>query len=403
MTMMTRKAFIGSAAVAAAGSLAYWSQTVRTNDESHVIATRDTRQPMSKPVPKDNPSDVLESYVGSVTPGLQYVVVDAEETRFAYAGGWADIANKTPMTLGTTMMAYSMTKTLTAVAVLQLVEQGKLNLDDEMDRYLPDVPYVGHHIAVRHLLAHTSGLPNPIPIRWAHLVEEDAGFDEDAALAHVMRDNSKLAFEPGRKYGYSNIGYWLLGKIVEKITGSSYAAYVKANILGKLNLSTQELNFTIPDATRHANGYLAKYTFMNLIKRFVMDAKFFGDYEDSWLRLRNHHLNGPAFGGLVGTGRAFGVFLQDQLRTESVLFNAATKALFETQQSNNQGQGILMTVGWHIGETQGVRYFFKEGGGGGFHAEMRRYPTSGMASVVMVNSTEFDSSSFLNRLDSGFL
>jgi D-alanyl-D-alanine carboxypeptidase len=357
---------------------------------------------MTKPVSRDNLQNVLESYVGLIVPGLQYLVVDTEGTRFSYAGGWADIANKIPMTLGTTMMAYSMTKTVTAVAVLQLVEQGKLGLDDEIDRYLPDVPYAGHHITVRHLLDHTSGLPNPIPIRWAHLVEEDSSFDEDAALTQVIRVNSKLAFEPGRKYAYSNIGYWLLGKIIEEITGSSYSAYVKANILGKLNLSTQDMSFTIPDVTRHAKGYLAKYTFMNLIKSFVMDTKFFGDYEGRWLRLRNHHPNGPAFGGLVGTGRGFGVFLQDQLHTESVLFNAATKKIFETQQTNIEGQGISMTLGWNVGENQGARYLFKEGGGGGFHAEMRLYPLKGIASVVMVNDTQFDSSAFLNRVDSAF-
>jgi hypothetical protein len=62
-----------------------------------------------------------------------------------------------------------------------------------------------------------------------------------------------------------------------------------------------------------------------------------------------------------------------------------------------------MTLGWHVGETRGVRYFFKEGGGGGFHAEMRLYPTQGIASVVMVNNTQFDSSAFLNRVDSAFL
>jgi D-alanyl-D-alanine carboxypeptidase len=387
--MMTRKAFLSSAAVLGAGSLAYGFGSSRKGYDG-------------QPVTIHNLRDVLESCVGSTTPGLQYVVMDAEETRFAYASGWADIANKTPMTLGTTMMAYSMTKTFTAAAVLQLMEQGKLNIDDEIDRYLPDVPYANHHITIRHLLDHTSGIPNPIPIRWAHLVEEDASFDEDAALAQVMRDNSKLAFKTGRKYAYSNIGYWLLGKIIEKITGKSYSAYVTTNILGKLNLSTQDMCFTIPDATRHANGYLAKYSFMNLIKSFVMDAKFFGGYEGSWLRLKNHHLNGPAFGGLVGTGHGFGVFLQDQLRAESVLFNTTTKAIFETQQSNIDGQKIPMTLGWHIGETQGVRYFFKEGGGGGFHAEMRCYPTKGIASVVMVNNTQFDSSAFLNRMDHVF-
>lgn len=62
-----------------------------------------------------------------------------------------------------------------------------------------------------------------------------------------------------------------------------------------------------------------------------------------------------------------------------------------------------MTLGWHIGETHSVVYYFKEGGGGGFHSEMRLYPTKGIASVVMVNSTEFSSTKFLNRVDSAFL
>lgn len=358
---------------------------------------------VSEAVTKTNLQDVLDRYVDSSTPGLQYVVVDADKTLFTYAGGWADVANQKPMTLDTTMMAYSMTKTLTAVAVLQLVEQGKLNLDDGLEKYLPNTPYAGQHITIRHLLAHTSGLPNPIPIRWAHLVEEDSSFDEAAALAQVMRDNSKLAFKPGEKYAYNNIGYWLLGKIIEKVTGQSYSAYVKANILEPLNLSARDMDFIIPNATRHANGYLAKYTFMNLIKGFVMDKKFFGTYEGKWLRLKNHHLNGPAFGGLVGTAPGFAKFLQDQLHTESVLFNAETKKLLETQQADAKGQAIPMTLGWHVGETQGVRYLFKEGGGGGFHAEMRLYPTQGMASVVMVNNTQFDSKAFLHRVDSAFL
>jgi D-alanyl-D-alanine carboxypeptidase len=352
---------------------------------------------------RGNLQDVLDSYVVSITPGLQYVVVDAEETRFAYAGGWADIANRTPMTLDTTMMAYSMTKTLTAAAVLQIMEQGGLNLDDEMDLYLSGVPYAGHHITIRHLLDHTSGLPNPIPIRWVHLTEEDSSFDEEAALTQVMNDNPRLAFAPGQKYAYSNIGYWLLGKIIEKIAGIPYSIYVHTHIFDKLHLSTRDINFTIFDAANHANGYFAKYSLMNLVKGLILDKKFLGGYEGSWLRLRNHHLNGPAFGGLVGTARSFSVFLQDQLHTESVLFNAETKALFETPQSNSQGQAIPMTLGWHIGETQAVPYLFKEGGGGGFHAEMRQYPKKGIASVVMVNSTQFDSSAFLNRVDSAFL
>ncbi len=353
---------------------------------------------MRRPVPKDNVKDILDQYAVSQVPGLQYAVVDAGGTLFEYAGGWADIQNQKTMTPDTTLMAYSMTKTFTAVAILQLVEQGRLGLDDTIDRYLPDTPYGRYPITIRQLLDHTSGLPNPIPLRWVHLAEEDANFNEDATLAQVLRKNPKVAFEPGHKFAYSNIGYWLLGKILEQATGQSYPNYVRVNILRPLGLSAQEMDFVIPDLTRHANGYLAKYSLMNLIKGFITDSKLWDAYEGNWLRLKSHYVNGPAFGGLVGTARGFSRLLQDQLRTASVLFGPETKRLLETQQTNNAGASIPMTLGWHVGETRGVAYFFKEGGGGGFHSEMRLYSTKGIASVVMVNSTEFNSTRFLNRV-----
>lgn len=352
---------------------------------------------------KDNTTSDLNQYARSEVPGLQYIAVTADRVLFEYAGGWADIQGQKAMTLDTTLMAYSMTKTFTAVAILQLAEQRKLNLDDVIDRYLPNAAYHGHGITLRQLLNHTSGVPNPIPLRWVHLAAEDSSFNEAEALATVLRENPDLAFEPGRKFAYSNIGYWLLGKVVEQVSGQSYPAYIRGNILQPLRLSAQEMGFVIPDESRHANGYLKKYSLMNLVKGFVIDRKFIGGYEGYWLRLNSHYLNGPAFGGLIGTARGFSRFLQDQLRTESVLFGLETKRLLETRQADGAGRPIPMTPGWHVGETHGVAYFFKEGGGGGFHCEMRIYPTRGIATVVLANSTEFSSTGFLNHVDRTFL
>lgn len=352
---------------------------------------------------KGNMTSDLNLYVRSAVPGLQYIAVTADRVLFEYAGGWADIQGQKAMTPETTLMAYSMTKTFTAVAILQLAERRKLGLDDVIDRYLPNAEYHGHGITLRQLLNHTSGAPNPIPLRWVHLAAEDSTFGEAEALATVLRKNPDLAFEPGRKFAYSNIGYWLLGKVVEKVTGQSYSAYIRANVLRPLGLSAQEMDFVIPDESRHANGYLKKYSLMNLVKGFVIDRKYVGDYEGRWLRLNSHYLNGPAFGGLIGTARGFSRFLQDQLRTESVLFAPQTKRLLETRQTDAAGRPIPMTLGWHVGETSGVAYFFKEGGGGGFHCEMRIYPTRGIATVVLANSTEFSSTGFLNRVDRTFL
>lgn len=345
----------------------------------------------------------LDQYAGSKVPGLQYLVIDSQETLFEYAGGWADIKDQVAMTLDHTLMAYSMTKTFTAVAILQLVELGKIGLDDEIDAYLPDTPYSGHHITVSQLVDHTSGIPNPIPLRWAHLVSEGATFNEDAALSQVLRDNPNLVFDPGDKFAYSNIGYWLLGKIISQVSGQPYTDFVKANILAPLGIPTQEVDFNIPDLSRHAKGYLAKYSLMNLVKGFLLDSKFWNGYEGNWLLINNLTINGPSFGGLIGTAGGFARFLQDQLQPESVLLNPETKQLLETQQSDNRGNPIPMTSGWHIGERDTMAYYFKEGGGGGYHSEMRLYPQNGIASVVMVNRTNFSSTNFLNRVDRVFL
>jgi CubicO group peptidase (beta-lactamase class C family) len=103
----------------------------------------------------------------SKTPGLQYLVVSPSSTVFEFAGGLASIAPHRAMQMGTTMMAYSMSKTITAAAVLQPVEAALLRLDEPVARYIDWQPY-GGEITIRQLLSHTSGLPNPVPLRWVH-------------------------------------------------------------------------------------------------------------------------------------------------------------------------------------------------------------------------------------------
>jgi len=334
-------------------------------------------------------------------PGLQYLVVDRADTVFEYAGGWADLSARRPMTAETTMMAYSMSKTITAAAVLQLVEAQKIALDSPIDQYLDSQSY-GHDVTVRQLLLHTSGIPNPTPLRWVHPITRHAAFQEGAALSAVLQQHNRLSFAPGAKFAYSNIGYWLLGSIVERASGEPFTAYVHDHILRPLGIEPQALGYLVVYPANHATGYLEKYSLMNLIQRFVVDRALIGDYEGPWLEIRGHYIDGPAFGGLVGTTRGFGVFLQDQLRPHSRLFDDRTRNLFYEQQHTKQGAAIPMTLGWHIGATGGAGFFFKEGGGGGFHSMMRVYPGDGIGTVVMTNATGFDVRRLLDDMDPRF-
>jgi CubicO group peptidase (beta-lactamase class C family) len=202
-----------------------------------------------------------------------------------------------------------------------------------------------------------------------------------------MAANPRLAFAPGAKYAYSNISYWLLGKVIEQASGQPYETYMQRNVLAPLGLSAAQAGFKIADPLSQAKGYLARRSFMNLLKRFLVDGELIGKDEGRWAHILDNYVNGPAFGGLIATARGVSVLLQDQLGDRSVLLSPQTLRLFYSQQ-RVKGQGLVaMTLGWHIRELDGNRYFYKEGGGGGYHSEMRIYPEKKMGSVIMVNES----------------
>jgi CubicO group peptidase (beta-lactamase class C family) len=347
--------------------------------------------------------DLAQSFIASgAAPGIQYAVFAPDRALFEFTGGLADIKVGKPMTPDTTLMAYSMTKTFTAIAALKLVEDGRIRLDDPVWMHLPEFPF-GSGVLVRHLLAQTSGLPNPIPLRWVHLPADHARFNEAQALEQVARQNPNLAFKPGDRYAYSNLSYWYLGRLIAQVSGVTFEQFEKTRIFSPLGIAESEMNFAIAGSAQHAKGYLKKWSLMNLVKGFVTDSRFFGKDEKGWLEVLPHYVNGPAFGGIVGTARGFGKFLQDQLRASSVLLRPETKNLLYLQQQSNDGKPVEMTLGWHTGVLNGVRYCYKEGGGAGYHGEMRIYPSMGIASVILANSTGFNSRSSLSRLDELFL
>jgi len=336
------------------------------------------------------------------TPGLQYVVVSPAGVLFEGAAGWADLGSRRRLEPSTTMMAYSMTKTVTAVAVLQLVERGAVSLDTPVRSLLPDIPY-DDRLLVRHLLSQTSGVPNPMPLRWVHLPGEHARFDEQARLAAILAEHRELEFPPGARYGYSNLSYWLLGRLVEQVTGARFSDHLAGAIFRPLDLSPEEMAFTIPAGQRHAQGYLPRLSLMNLFKRFLVDEAFIGERQGPWVHVNDAYVDGPAYGGLVTSARALARLLQDLLADDSRLLGPRGRRLLLERQRDPDGEPVEMTLGWHVGERDGAPYYFKEGGGAGFHGEMRLYPAAGIASVVIANNAAFDVKDLLGDLDGEFL
>jgi D-alanyl-D-alanine carboxypeptidase len=344
---------------------------------------------------------IVDEMAAENGPGIQYVLVDKDRVLFRRSAGLADISGKVPLTDDTVMAAFSMTKTITAIAVLQLVEAGKLALDDRVAKYVKH-PY-RQETTIRQLLSHTGGIPNPMPLKWVHLAERDSAFDESVALEDVLRKHGTSSHRPGEDYAYSNIGYWLLGKVVEAASGRDYVSYVMEHIFRSLGLGPEEIGFCSTATGRRAKGYLARYSFLNLVRGFVTDKDVWGGNEGPWVQVKDVCVNGPAFGGAFGTARAFSRLLQDLLSDRPILLGKAGKELLFTQEKTAFGEKIDMTPGLHIGELDGERYYFKEGGGAGFHSEMRIYPKAGLASVIMTNRTSFNSRDRLTDVDEVFL
>lgn len=334
-------------------------------------------------------------------PGVQYAVVRSDKVLFSGSAGLADVSNKVAMTSEHLMHGYSMTKTFTATAVLQLVEKKKIDLGDPLSRYVPDHPY--GTVTIRQLLSHTSGIPNPIPLKWIHTREEHSSFDEWEALQEVAKESPKLKSPPGDRYRYSNIGYWYLGQVVERVSGQSFENYVLENITRPLGLSSEQLGYRLPSKEQYAKGYLARYSIMNMLKGFLVRPDIVGDPEGRWVHIKMVYINGKAFSGLVGTARTFSRFLQDQLSSESRLLSSNGRKLLTEQQTLNSGKNIDMTLGWHIGRIDNENYLYKDGGGAAYRSQMRLYPDRGLGSVIIVNRTRYDIDGALKKLDSLFL
>ncbi len=150
------------------------------------------------------------------------------------AFGMANLELNVPMQVDNVFWVASIGKQFTAVAILQLMEQGKLNLQDEITKFIPDYPTQGNKITIEHLLTHTSGIHN-----FSGMKDPEKKLALDCTPNEVIDffKNLPMLFAPGTKWEYCNSGYFLLGYIIEKITGKTYAEYIEENFFKPLGMT----------------------------------------------------------------------------------------------------------------------------------------------------------------------
>ncbi|WPO78357.1 serine hydrolase domain-containing protein [Flavobacterium sp. KACC 22761] len=182
-----------------------------------------------------NLDELLSEKFITASPGCVVLVAKKGEVVYRKAFGSANLELNVPMKPEMVFKLGSITKQFTAVAILQLVEQGKISLQDSLQKFVPDFPSKSKKITVENLLTHTSGIRDYMQIDYQEPNLERRDFDPKELIDHFK--NFPLEFEPGTKYKYSNSGYFLLGYIIEKVSGKSYKTYLQENILKPLNLN----------------------------------------------------------------------------------------------------------------------------------------------------------------------
>jgi len=337
------------------------------------------------------------------TPSVHYIHFTSEQLIYEYCKGLANIKDGIQITDRSVFHACSVTKTFTALAILQLEQGGKLSIEKDAKTYWPEFPYPGD-ITIRQLLSHTAGIPNPIPLRWIHLADEHSSFDKDSFFEPIFHKYQKVKTRPNEKFFYSNLGYVLLGQFIEKISGKTYEQFINDNIISKLGLQPGELGFTINDFADNVKGYQKNRTFMNFLLRFFIDkSKFMEKAEGKWQPFKDFYINGSPYGGLIGTAHSFRKYVQELLRTNNSLIDEKYKKLLFTENYTTDNRPTGMCLSWFCGELNRKKYFAHPGGGGGYYCELRLYPEINKGSVVMFNRTGMSNEKFLDKVDKFFI
>jgi len=283
------------------------------------------------------------------------LVAHGDEVIFSKAYGSANLEWDVPNTPDTKFRLGSLTKQFTAAAVLLLEERGKVKLDDPIKTYYPDAPPAWDAITLRHLLGHTSGIPNYTAT--PDFGRMSATHSTPADLVQRVA-NLPLEFQPGAQMRYSNTGYVLLGMVIEKASGGGYAAFLKQNLFDPLGMKDTGYDVNALVLPKRASGYtpgpngIANAIYVDMTTPF-------------------------SAGGLYSTAA-------DLLRWERALFGGkvVSPASFEkmtTQGKGNYGMGLFIEV------DAGHRVIGHGGGIPGFNSRLAHFPDSDITVVALSN------------------
>ena len=298
-------------------------------------------------------------------PGLSIAIVIDNQLRWQSGYGIADLENSVPAKAATVYRTASVAKPLTAVAVMQLVERGKIDLDYPIQKYVPTFPVKPWPITTRQLLGHLSGVRN-----YSSKDGLSTHFYGSLTEALSIFKDDPLDFEPGTKYSYTTYGYVLLGTVIEGASGMSYLDYMRENVFKPAKMSHTQVDNVYDIIPNRARGYHPR-----------VYGKFDGNLRNADLADTSNKI--PA-GGLVSTVEDlanFAIAVQN-----GILIKKETFEQMSTPQKTRDGKATLYGLGWYLDGVRNVNGLVWHGGvQAGVTSQLFILPKERFALVIMTN------------------
>src|SRR5690606_5210542 len=301
---------------------------------------------------------VKNHMAGEKIPGIAVAVMREGKIILAKGYGLANVEHNVPVKPETVFQSGSVGKAFTVVAIMMLVDEGKLKLDDEIKKYLTDAPPEWDRITVRHLLQHTSGMGG---------YPDDFDFRQDRSEDEIYQSirATPLAFELGEKRGYSNLGFVTLGILIHKVTGKFYGDFLKERIFTPLGMTGARVISEADIIPNRASGYR------------LVDGEL---KNQEWVAPT---LNTTADGALYLSVLDMAKF-EAALHAKKLLSPASYDAMWKKVVTND---GVAQPWGfsWHIKDVNDKTIVGHSGGWQGFTANFDRYPEKDLAVIAFTN------------------
>lgn len=297
-------------------------------------------------------------------PGGSVMVIHQGKAVFTKGFGLADLERKVHCTTNTNFRLASVTKQFTAMAVLILAERRLLTLDERLTDFFPEFPAYGKDVTVRHLLTHTSGVPD-----YEDLIPPGTMIPVlDQDVLRLLLKQDKTLFPPGTQYRYSNSGYALLALIVEVCSSQKFARFLKENIFEPLKMT---------NTLAYEEGYGA-----------IANRAYGHTHRTNGWQRTDQSLTSSVLGDGGIYSSVADLFKWDQALYKSKLVSESTLRVTFSPATPTDKPGRSYGFGWYTGEYRGLKEVWHSGETIGFRARIARFPEKKFTVIILANRAD---------------